>query len=273
MPRVTTRAVILQAFAYSETSKILRLLTPDFGMVSAIAKGARRPRSRFGGVLEPFTEGYADLFRREGRALHPLDGWELIRSRQALGRTLTAFAGASLLAELVLRFATEEPSKLLFGIVVDALNALATPPESQEHDRATILAAAWAVVAALGFAPRTDACVRCGRGLDPDEAARFDAAAGGSACAACRPRGRVLEAAVRRELTRMVSGEHPIPEPGPTLHIHQRLLETFLREHLTADRPLRSLDLLSEGGGRNVGGSVEYEAPRPNVPRPAERPA
>src|SRR5690349_18239376 len=59
---VTTDAIILQAFPYGDTSRILRLLTRDFGVRSAMAKGATRPKSRYSGLLELFTEGSATLY-------------------------------------------------------------------------------------------------------------------------------------------------------------------------------------------------------------------
>src|SRR5687767_5106212 len=102
MPLVSGPAIILQAFPYSDTSKILRLLTREHGLQSVIAKGAFRPKSRFGGVLEPFTDGIASFMLREVRDLHTLTGFELLRSRQAMGTHLVRFGGASLIAELVL---------------------------------------------------------------------------------------------------------------------------------------------------------------------------
>jgi hypothetical protein len=74
MALVRSRCLILQSYPYSETSRILRLLTEDFGVQSVIAKGARRPKSRFGGLLEPFTEGTASFYHRETRDLHTLGG-------------------------------------------------------------------------------------------------------------------------------------------------------------------------------------------------------
>ena len=87
---------------------MLRLFTLEHGVRSVMAKGALRPKSRYGGVLEPFTEGTATFYLKEGRDLHTLSGFDLLRSRQALGRSLVGFAGASLLAEIVMRTGTEE---------------------------------------------------------------------------------------------------------------------------------------------------------------------
>src|SRR5438128_9877861 len=51
MALVTTPAVVLQTYRYSETSKVVRLATRDLGVQSALAKGARRPKSRIGAGL------------------------------------------------------------------------------------------------------------------------------------------------------------------------------------------------------------------------------
>src|SRR5256885_2326812 len=51
MALVTTSAVVLRTYPYSETSKIVRLATRDLGVQSAIAKGVLRPRSRFAAGL------------------------------------------------------------------------------------------------------------------------------------------------------------------------------------------------------------------------------
>ena len=61
MPLVTTPAIVLSSLRYSETSKIVRLATRAHGVQSAIAKGALRPRSRFGAALQLFSDGVAHL--------------------------------------------------------------------------------------------------------------------------------------------------------------------------------------------------------------------
>ncbi len=188
MPLVSSRALILQAFAYSDTSKILRLFTLTHGLRSVIARGAQRPKSRYGGVLEPFTEGDALLFLKEGRDLQTLSGFDLLRSRQSLGRDLTAFAGASLIAELLLRFGTEEPNVALYHTASASLDEIASA-QGGEAERA-IFSAAWRVVSLLGYRPEMEICVACGRTIAADETARFDPQGGGVACAGCRPDGR-----------------------------------------------------------------------------------
>jgi len=258
MALVNTRALVLQSFPYSESSKILRLYTLDWGLRSVIAKGALRPKSRYGGVLEPFTEGVATFYLKEGRDLHTLSGFDLLRSRQALGRSLAAFAGASLLAELVLRYATEEPHPALYETLVAAWDLIAEAGTGGEDAARAVLTATWTLVALLGWEPQTDHCIVCERPLVPTEAVRFDTRAGGVACLRCRPAGRVIDAASRAELTRMVRGntpQGPLSNPG----LHRALLRAFLEMHVSEERPFRSLDLFLDQVGGDGGPAAASE--------------
>src|SRR5438552_15585786 len=82
MALVTTPAVVLRTYPYSETSKIVRLATRDLGVQSAIAKGVLRPRSRFAAGLELLSEGMAQLYHRETRELQTLAAFDLLRSEE-----------------------------------------------------------------------------------------------------------------------------------------------------------------------------------------------
>ncbi|HEU4562093.1 MAG TPA: DNA repair protein RecO [Longimicrobium sp.] len=240
MALVTTRSLVLQSFPYSETSKILRLYSWELGLVSVIAKGALRPKSRYGGVLEPFTEGTATFYHRHGRDLHTLSGFDLVRSRQALGRSLAGFAGASLLAELVLSAGTEEAHPEVFQSLSDAWDEIAAAPDEDAALRVS-LAGAWRLVSLLGFEPQTDRCVACERPLVAAEPVRFDTMGGGVACTRCRTAGRVIDPASRAELRGMVRGA--IPERLANPGLHRALLRAFLQTHVAHDRAFRSLEL------------------------------
>ena len=255
MALATTRALVLQAFPYSETSKVLRLFTLEHGLRSVMAKGALRPKSRYGGVLEPFTEGTATFYLKEGRDLHTLSGFDLLRSRQALGRSLVGFAGASLLAEVVMRTGTEEPHPGLYHALAESWDAVAAA-RGPEEALAASLTGAWTLVVMLGFEPQATVCIHCGRDLGHDEPVRFDATAGGVACTRCRPAGRVLDPASRRELRRMLAGFVPeggVARPGT----HRALLRAFLEAQLAQDRPFRSMELFLESAGTVPGAPGE----------------
>ena len=82
-----TEAIVLRSIRYGEADRILHLYTPDRGRLSAIAKGVRRAKSRFGGRLEPYFrlrlvlyEGRSDLLTVT--SAETLDGHPRLRDRR-----------------------------------------------------------------------------------------------------------------------------------------------------------------------------------------------
>ena len=69
---VRTDAVVLRSFDYSETSRIVRLLTRQHGVIGVLARGARRPTSAFGSALQPMAYVQAVYYYRAGRGLQTL---------------------------------------------------------------------------------------------------------------------------------------------------------------------------------------------------------
>lgn len=246
MPTLTTEAIILQTFKYSDTSKILRLLTRSSGLQSVIAKGASQPKSRFGGILEPFTEGLASFSARDNRDLHTLSGFDLTRSRQGIGADLVRFGGASLIAELILRSGIEEADSKLYDAVRDALDRIQDAPMGAAEP--IVLGEAWSLIAQLGFAPALHECIGCGREIAPQEEVTFDYVAGGVRCVGCAAGmpGRVLPAHAREALIRLIAGERVVLERTPA---YWRLLTRFLAHHVLDGANLKSLAFLAEALG------------------------
>jgi len=73
MPLYTTEAVILRTYKLGEADRIVVFLTRDRGKKRGVAKGARRPLSRFAGALEPLTRVSVAYFEREHRELVSLN--------------------------------------------------------------------------------------------------------------------------------------------------------------------------------------------------------
>ena len=69
---VRTDAVVLRSFDYGETSRIVTLLTRQHGVIGVLAKGARRPSSRFGSTLQPTSYIQVVYYYRAGRGLQTL---------------------------------------------------------------------------------------------------------------------------------------------------------------------------------------------------------
>ncbi|MFQ5529291.1 MAG: DNA repair protein RecO [Gemmatimonadota bacterium] len=239
MPIVTTRSVVLQVHRYSDTSKILRLLTRTHGPLSVIARGALRPKSRLSGLLEPFAEGNATFYLKRNRDLHALSGFDLIRERQALGLDMVRFGGASVLCELVLRVAPRQRDETLYDTLIDGLDHLLDG--SAEDAEGVAAARIWHLVSLLGFAPAVDSCVGCGRPIEPGRAARFDLQAGGLRCADCPPTGRALTPRDVDDLRALAGGTYRV-QPSPT---QLALMTDFIRYHASEGYLIRSLDFLA----------------------------
>ena len=124
MPQIDSPAIVLSTLRYSETSKIVRLATREHGVQSAIAKGALRPRSRFGAALQFLSEGQARLLVKEHRELHILASFDLLRLHAGLAADLERYATASALAEVMLRFAPADPHPESYDLLREALGLL-----------------------------------------------------------------------------------------------------------------------------------------------------
>lgn len=80
MASYKTRAISLKTAPFAEADKLVTLFTREHGKIRAIAKGARRVPSRFGGRVEPFT--YADYFIAKGRNLDIVSQCQVIETFQ-----------------------------------------------------------------------------------------------------------------------------------------------------------------------------------------------
>lgn len=241
MPLVSTDALVLHAFDYLESSRILRLLTREVGVRSVLAKGMRKSARRFGGSVDLFVRGTAHLYTKSGRDLDTLAGFEDVRVRLELATDMARFTGAAVLAELVLRFAREgDADEELYVAVTSALDAVAGAQGPAVAE--SVVAGSWRIVATLGFAPSVDACGDCHAAVAPDEPVLFSHPAGGVLCQRCGriARGRVLPPAPRLALSAWLRGESASLASEAEARAHQRLLREFLEEHLTDGRPLRA---------------------------------
>lgn len=248
MSQIVTDAIVLHAFDYLESSRILKLVTRDGGVRSVLARGARRSRSRFGAALDLYSQGSAELHTKPGRELDTLAGFDVTRARHTLAADLGRFTGASMLAELTLRFARDAADPGLFAAVEDAFDDLGVAPSARTRDVA--LGGAWRVLAELGIAPTIDVCAECHNDVAADAQATFNHRAGGVLCERCTPfarTGRVLPAAARDALRTWLDGQSYAIDDPSEIRAHQRLLREFLREHLGDDRSLTAFTVWEQG--------------------------
>ena len=132
MPLHTADALVLRTYKLGEADRIVVFLTRDRGKKRGVAKGARRPRSRFVGALEPLTEVRVAYFERERRELVGLNYAETVRSPLLLATRGAAGAAdaeplqyVAYFAELLDEWAQEgDADERLFRLGVSMVEAL-----------------------------------------------------------------------------------------------------------------------------------------------------
>ncbi|MEO8449889.1 MAG: DNA repair protein RecO [Gemmatimonadota bacterium] len=249
MPAIETNAIILSTLRYGETSKIARLATREHGVVSAIAKGALRPKSRFGTALRLLSEGHAGLLLSRHSDLHTLISFDAVKVRTGIADQVERYAIATALSEMMIRFAPQDPHPASYDFLRDALDLLeVAPAEAIDVIGLRIL---WGMVDRLGFAPTLDRCVRDARVVDSESAVLFSTVDGGVLCASCEQgaEGPRLLGRDRRDLIELIEGgELPVLDAKHTL-AHRRLLDRYVRHHLSESAQLPALTFWSTRAG------------------------
>jgi DNA repair protein RecO (recombination protein O) len=178
-----TDAIVLRSIRYGEADRILHLYTVEHGRVGAIAKGARRSRSRFGARLEPFFQIRVVL--HEGRGdLYTVTAVDTIEAHAALRDSAGALDAAARACDAVARlFETDEPHPEVFALLANQLTLLALDPARPAAARAgNGLAFRLKLLLAAGIVPQLGSCANCG---ERDHLTGFSAAAGGVVCSSC----------------------------------------------------------------------------------------
>jgi DNA repair protein RecO (recombination protein O) len=243
MPVCESEAVVLQSFPLGEGDRLVSFLTRSHGKLRGVAKGARRPKSRFGSALEPLSYVRLWYFERETRELVRINEIELLES------FLSAYSdyGAGLALGLLVEITTEvlpdrESSDPAFRLL---LMAARTIKQRKQVHLTLAYFALWSVRLA-GWLPPLTECARCGKPFDTGSAY---AAPGRPLflCAQCRVPGlRTMSVESLMAARRMLAGrldelnQEEFPE-GNMRELSGYLLDVI--EHHT-ERKLRTRPLL-----------------------------
>ena len=127
-----------------------------------MAKGVRRGGARGQGDLDTFSRGELTAYVRPTRDLQTFKEFAVEEAGGSLGRDVLRFAGASILAEIVLLHAGPDPSPEVFTRLTEALRRIDAVPRAGIIG--AVLAEGWMLVTTLGYEPQIDRCVHCGKG-------------------------------------------------------------------------------------------------------------
>ena len=180
-----TEAIVLRTMRYGEADRILHVYTPHRGRLSAIAKGVRRARSRFGGRLEPFFR--LNLVLYEGRSdLLTVTSAETVSPHARLRENGPALDAASRSTDAVGRlFEAGDPNPAVYHLLANELSLIDADP-ARHATQANQLAFRLKLLLAAGLSPQLGGCAVCG---DTEHLSAFSGAAGGTVCGSCEGSG------------------------------------------------------------------------------------
>ncbi len=165
MPLVETEAIVLRTYWLGEADKIVSLFTRQVGRVRAVASGAQRTKSRYGGTLESL--GYVRLwfYERENRDLARLNSVEIIESFFDMQKDYAAHLAGQYVVEVSEHLLPErEVNERIFRLLLVVLRNL---KHFREVDRPLVYFNYW-MLRLGGFLPDLTACGACGRRFEDE---------------------------------------------------------------------------------------------------------
>lgn len=234
-----SEAIVLRSIRYGEADRVLHLYTPRHGRLSAIAKGVRRSRSRFGGRLEPFFRIHAVLHEGRGE-LHTVTGVDTLAAHPGLRDHAATLDAAARACDAVARlFDSSEPHPEVFALLANELALLAS---DHVHARAANgLAFRLKLLLAAGILPQLASCAGCG---EHQHLHGFSAAAGGVVCSSCEAAAFPLQETSYTFLVQALA--QPLAEVPDACELALRQAERAISETAEHHAHVRLRALVSE---------------------------
>ena len=157
MATVKVKGVILSENNMGDYDKMLTMLTPNFGKISCVAKGARRPKSALLAGTQMFCFGEYMMY--QGTSTYHINSCETIEIFYKLRTDLEKLKYAIHINKIV-QDVTEE-NENCFNIMQLYLNALYTISETDKDLDLTISIFKLRLLCILGYTPRILSCTNC----------------------------------------------------------------------------------------------------------------
>ena len=181
MALITVNGIVTRYANYRDNDRILTLFTRERGLISAAARGCRRPKSPLLPASELFVSGEFVLFLN--REKYTLESCDVREPFYPLREDVERFsAGAYMLSLVNEGVAAEQPNEELLSLLLYALSFTAYS-DCAPLDMALCFAVR--CLHKLGYSPAVTQCAACGCDLRAERKLHFSAAAGGALCAAC----------------------------------------------------------------------------------------
>ena len=167
MPLIETEGLVLRSYNLAEADRIVVFFTREQGIVRGVAKGARRLKSRFGSMLEPFSTVHLTYFQKEERELVSVQQLELIESRFAAAAEPGLLHTLSYLSELLIAVVPpHDPNETMYRMAKACLET--GPSNAPELAALRVYFELW-VLRLGGYLPDWSKCAGCSRPIDEEK--------------------------------------------------------------------------------------------------------
>lgn len=162
-----TDAINLKSYPLKESDKIMVMYSKDKGLIRAVAKGTKKPKSTLGARMESFIANSVMLSK--GRNMDVVSQAETINSFSDTRKDLDKIFYSMYVTEIVNNFGTENDisSKEIYDTLYKTLNSI-----SNSKDKRDILLAVMKfqlkIMKISGFLPEFNACLKCGKKIEND---------------------------------------------------------------------------------------------------------
>ena len=175
-----TEGIVLKEMRFRETSKILTIYSRKYGKISAMARGAYKPKSQLIANTQPFS--YNDYYLFKGKSFYYINQAEIIDSFYSIRENINRVMYGSYVLELMEVSTLEgETHEKLFLLLKEGLLVLS---QLDRDFLKFILAYELKYISFLGYKPSLDKCVNCGK-VDFANIG-FNIELGGIVCNECR---------------------------------------------------------------------------------------
>ncbi len=182
-----TTGIVLRVIPFSETSCIVTMFTRDFGKVTTMAKGARRPKSPFEAALDVLALCRIVFLNKNSDAMGLLTEAKLERRFRSATRSLDRLYAGYYIVELLNSMTDDgDPHPELFELSTQVIRQIDSSEISDKEVGLALLNYELKMLSILGHLPMLTKCVSCGREKTTIARVSFGLNAGGILCGACR---------------------------------------------------------------------------------------
>lgn len=170
--------IIIKQIDYGETNKIITIFSKNIGKFTALARGAKKPRSRMAAVAQPFILG--QFFVYINRGLSTVQQGEIIHSFRKIREDIIKTAYTAYITELTEKLLDDKsPDPFLYEQLYETMKWIA----EKEDSEIPIMMYELKMFAKGGFAPVFSHCAHCGT---REDANAFSIPEGGLLCNKCK---------------------------------------------------------------------------------------